>query len=67
MSTLLKVKNLQSIGDTEVEVDGFTVITGPNNSGKSALVRAVIGLTSNYSGNKHSWVRKGQKNLEVTL
>lgn len=67
MSTFLRVKDFQSIGNTEIEIDGFTVITGPNNSGKSALVRAVIGLFSNNSGLKHCWVRKGQKHLKVSL
>lgn len=37
----VRVKNFQSIEDLEIEVRGFTCVTGPTNIGKSALVRAV--------------------------
>ncbi len=39
----VRVKNFQSIREAEVEVKGLTVITGPNNSGKTAFMRAVKG------------------------
>lgn len=59
------VKDFQSIQDAEIEVDGFTVITGPNNSGKSAMLRAVRGVFQNTSGT--SFVRYGAKESSVEL
>ena len=59
------VKNFQSIADAEVEVKGFTVVTGSNNSGKTALMRAIRGVFQNTSG--HRFVRHGEDKCEVTL
>lgn len=67
MSINLKVKSFQSIKDSEVEIEGFTVITGPNNEGKSALVRSIKGLFSNYTGSQHGWVRNGCEGLSVEM
>ena len=61
----IKVENFQSIQKAEIEVDGLTVITGPNNIGKSALARAVAGLFSNMRGN--SFVRRGEKSCSVEI
>ncbi len=36
----IRLKNFQSIGSAEIEVNGFTTIKGPNNTGKSAVLRA---------------------------
>lgn len=46
----VRVQDFQSIADAAIEVDGFTVITGPNNSGKSALMRALRGAFQNTKG-----------------
>jgi DNA repair ATPase RecN len=67
MPITLKVKSFQSIKDSEIEIDGFTVITGPNNEGKSALVRSVKGMFSNYTGSQHGWVRNGCDGLSVEM
>ena len=61
----IQVKNFQSIKKAEVEVKGLTVITGPNNIGKSALARAISGVFSNLKGN--SFVRKGESHCEVEV
>jgi len=61
----VRVVNFQSIKDATVEVDGFTVITGPNNSGKTALVRAVAGAFTNPRG--HSFVRNGEAHSTVEI
>ena len=34
--------NFQSLKDVTAVIDGMTVVTGPNNSGKTALMRAVF-------------------------
>lgn len=61
----LHVRNYQSIEDATVEVRGLTVVTGPNNLGKSALSRALFGLVSNPKGSK--FVRYGKDHCSVTL
>ena len=61
----IKVENFQSIQKAEIEVEGLTVITGPNNIGKSALARAVAGLFSNMRGD--SFVRRGEKSCSVEI
>ena len=37
----IRIKNFQSIEDLEIEVRGFTAITGKTNIGKSAIMRAI--------------------------
>lgn len=59
------VKNFQSIASADLEIDGFTVVTGKNNSGKSALLRAVNSLFTNALGS--SFVRNGEDYCQVTL
>jgi predicted ATPase len=61
----VKIQNYQSLKDVEFEVRGLTVITGANNTGKSACARAVSGVFSNTRGNSH--VRIGEKNSTVSV
>lgn len=61
----VRVRNFQSLGDVTVEVSGLTVLTGPNNSGKSALVRAVYGAFTNTKGT--DFVRRGTDSAQVDL
>jgi energy-coupling factor transporter ATP-binding protein EcfA2 len=61
----IRVRNFQSIKDAEVVVDGLTVITGPNNSGKTSFMRAVRGVFTNASAGP--LVRKGEGHLSVSL
>ena len=37
----IRIKNFQSIEDIDLEVRGFTCITGPTNIGKSAIMRSI--------------------------
>ncbi len=62
---LVKIENYQSIKHAEFEVKGLTVITGPNNTGKSACARAIAGAFSNARG--HSHVRKGERFSSVEI
>lgn len=62
---LVKIENYQSIKKAQFEVKGLTVITGPNNTGKSACARAIAGAFSNARG--HSHVRKGEKHSTVSI
>lgn len=61
----VKIRHFQSIEKAELEIRGFTTITGSNNSGKSALVRAIYGLFSNLPGS--SFVRTGEESSFVEV
>lgn len=43
----VRVKNFQSLVDCEMTIDGFTTLTGKNNTGKSALMRAIYSMFTN--------------------
>lgn len=65
MSVRVHVQNFQSISDAEVVIDGFTVITGTNNTGKTALQRAIRGVFQNTPGT--AFIREGQTTCAVTV
>ena len=62
---LVRIRDFQSLEDVDIEIRGFTCITGPTNIGKSAIIRAISGalLNSPVIGD----VRKGRKYSSVTL
>jgi len=61
----VRVRNVQSIADATVEIDGFTVITGANNSGKTAMMRAIRGVFTNAPPG--ALVRHGAAHLTVDI
>jgi DNA repair ATPase RecN len=61
----LKIKDFQSVGDISFDVDGFTVIVGKNNRGKSAIIRAVDAALNNRSGD--DFIRWGKTKSEVSF
>jgi len=63
--TEITVKNFQSIAEANITVDGFTVIVGRSNLGKSALIRAIDALLTNPSGDE--FVRLGEKETSVQM
>jgi len=65
MTVKVRVQNFQSIEDAEVEISGFTVVTGQNNGGKSALQRAIRGVFQNTKGS--SFIRHGKAKSMVTV
>lgn len=65
MSVLVKVRNFQSIKEAEILIDGLVVTTGPNNSGKTALMRAIRGVFTNPPAGP--LVRLGEAYLSVEL
>lgn len=65
MTVKIRVRDFQSIESAEIEVSGLTVITGQNNSGKSAFLRAVHGVFTNARGTKY--VRHGRDQCAVTV
>jgi AAA15 family ATPase/GTPase len=46
----VKISNFQSISSASFDIDGFTVIVGKNNRGKSAIIRAIDAALSNKAG-----------------
>lgn len=65
MPFTIRVRNFQSIKDVTLRVAGLTVITGPNNSGKSAVLRALRGVFTNAPAG--SYIRHGAGFLTVDL
>ncbi len=65
MSFTVRVRDFQSIEDATLLVDGLTVITGTNNTGKSAFFRALRGVFTNTRG--HSFVRHGATHCVVDV
>lgn len=61
----VRVQNCQSIRDASIVVDGFTVVTGQNNSGKTAFMRACRGVFTNAPAG--ALVRHGESHLTVTM
>jgi energy-coupling factor transporter ATP-binding protein EcfA2 len=65
MISHLTIENFQSIGSLKLGLGKLTVITGPSNSGKSAVVRAIRHALTNPRGS--GVVQVGAKQAEVSL
>lgn len=65
MAVKIRVQNFQSIRDATVEVEHLTVVTGANNSGKTALQRAAKGVFQNTPGT--AFIRHGETQCAVTV
>jgi exonuclease SbcC len=63
--TSIEVKNFQSIGALTLELGNLTVVSGPSNSGKSAVVRALRALVTNPRGS--AAVRDGEEYCRVIV
>jgi hypothetical protein len=61
----LTVTDFQSLGHVAVEVSGLTVLVGPSNRGKSALIRALEAVLFNKPGDE--FVRHGKKKATVEI
>lgn len=65
MPVHIRVRDFQSVEDAEIVVDGFTAISGTNNAGKSAIIRAVSGVFSNPPGD--AYTRHGAERFQVDV
>jgi exonuclease SbcC len=65
VSIKVRVRNFQSVEDGEILIDGLTVLTGTNNTGKSAFFRALRGAFTNTRG--HAFVRHGTGHCTVDV
>jgi len=61
----LRVRNFQKIASVDLELDGFTVITGSSNRGKSALLRAMVATFFGRSGD--DFIRYGEDWCSVVI
>ena len=65
MSIEVVIENFQSIEKVEFSIDSFTVIEGPSDIGKSAIMRAIDAALSNDRGDY--FIRRGTKSCKVVL
>jgi len=65
MAIRVRVRNFQSLKDVTLTIDGLTIITGKNNSGKTAFLRAIQGAFQNTKGD--GFVRHGEGKCTVEL
>jgi len=63
--TEIEIKNFQSIKKLKFPIEGFTVIYGKNNSGKSAIIRAIRAALTNQTGK--GFIRKSEKETEIKI
>lgn len=61
----LRAENFQSLAKADIELGAFSVIVGPSNSGKSALLRALRAITRNV--NSPSAVRAGKTTFNAAV
>lgn len=61
----VKVRDFQSLGKVDIEANGLTVLVGPSNWGKSALVRAITAALFNRPG--EDFIRHGSTQAQVLL
>jgi len=61
----IRVRNFQSLDDVSIDVEGFTVLTGKSNIGKSALTRAITGAIFGIPGD--AYVQRGSNTTRVSL
>lgn len=61
----VNIKNFESVGNASFDIDGFTVIIGKNNIGKSAIIRAIDAALTNRTGSK--FIRWGKTKCSVKL
>lgn len=65
MALTVRIRNFQSIREATLVIKGFTVITGTNNSGKTAMIRAIRGVFTNPPAGP--LVRHGAAYLSVEI
>lgn len=59
------IRDFQSLENVSLDLDALTVIVGPSNSGKSAVVRALAAALFNQTGG--AFVREGATEAQVSL
>lgn len=65
MPVKIRVRNYQSLRDVTLHVNGFVAVTGRNNAGKTAFLRAIKGLLTNAKGSL--FVRHGTESCRTDI
>lgn len=65
MLTKIRIIDFQSLHDVDLELGRFTVIVGPSDVGKSAVIRAIHSAVVNRSG--QDFIRSGTTESKVAL
>lgn len=65
MPAQIEIQNYQSLKNVSLEVKGLTSVTGTNNSGKSALMRAIRSTFQNTPGTHY--IRHGTDETTVSI
>jgi len=61
----VRIIDFQSLHDVDLELGRFTVIVGPSDVGKSAVIRAIHSAVTNRSG--QDFIRSGAKESKIAL
>jgi DNA repair ATPase RecN len=61
----VKIRNFQSLKDVQLDIKGLTTVTGTNNTGKSAITRALFNAFSSARGS--NFVRNGENHCSVEI
>jgi energy-coupling factor transporter ATP-binding protein EcfA2 len=61
----IEVSNFQSLGELDLKLGRFTVITGRTGAGKSGLIRAIHALVFNVRGTDR--IMRGEKTFTVSM
>lgn len=61
----ITLDNFQIVQHAEIDVQGITLVTGPNDSGKSSLIRALKAFTTGQGS--PDLIRRGAKSARVTI
>jgi putative ATP-dependent endonuclease of OLD family len=64
--TRIRVKNLRCIEDVEIHIRKFTSLIGPNNCGKSSVIRAIELLLNQVTPAPEEW-RSGHRGGEIII
>lgn len=65
MLSKIRIRNFQSIQECDIPVGGLTVIVGPSDVGKSAIVRAITAVAENRRSG--DCIRRGARQAQVAL
>lgn len=68
VSVYLRIDNIGKVETAQIEIEGVTVLTGYNGTGKTSICRALYGVTDSFSDiNKKIHTLKRNSMIDVTM